>query len=336
MNGGDLWHLPRKERGRLLRRAVARGSGHEAYHGVADAGCFQLLARNVQQAVDFTLISRRVTELALIPGLIAMDNEQTARAVQEVHLPPPDLVRRFVGSPEESISTPTDAQKLLYGSKRRRVPRGYDLDRPTLAGGFQGGEAWGLGAAGHSPYFAEHLMSLLDQALTELGKSTGRAQELVSSYKVEDARLLLLAQGSAIETAEAMADWLRKEKKQKVGVVGVHCLRPFPAARFLELVRAKQAVAVLERLDAPLGAEAPLLREIRSATDRALENGRFGAQTHPDFPSWSDRESPRYHSVLYGLGGSPLRGADLALLCQELPSKGRSQIYLGVEFAPRR
>ncbi len=303
------------------RVAAGRGSGHEAYHAVSDAGCFQLFAANVQQAVDFALVARRVAELSLVPGIVAMDSEQTALAPQDVHLPPPDLARGLVGSPEDQIPAPTEAQKMLFGETRRRVPLGFDLDRPLMAGAVQGPEAYALGAAGQGPFFSSHLESLLGQAFEELAGQTGRRHELVASHHVEDARIVIVAQGAAVESAEAIADWLRKERKQKVGVLGIAGLRPFPGARVAELLRGKQAVAVLERLHTPLAGDPPLLRELRSAIDRAGENGRSGS------------ERPRFHSVLYGLGGHPLRGADLALLCSELETKGRSQIYLGVELA---
>jgi pyruvate-ferredoxin/flavodoxin oxidoreductase len=314
--------------------AAARGSGHEAYHDAAEAGCFQLFARNVQQAVDFTLIARRVAELGLTTGIVAVDSEQTALSVQDVHLPSPDLVRDFIGSAEDGIPSPTEAQKLLFGPTRRRVPRFHDLDRPLLTGGFQGPETWALGRTGQGLYFTGHVPDLLERTLSDLEKRTGRAQSLVSSYKTDDANVIWVAQGSVIETAEAMVDWLRKERKQKIGVLGVHCLRPFPAAKILEIIGGKQKVAVLERLDAPFGSEAPLIREIRSAAGRALENGRLGSSSHPGFPSWSGNLCPSFHSVLYGLGGQPARAADLALLASDLESKGRSLVYLGVEIAP--
>ena len=316
------------------KHAIPSGSGHDGYHMASETGCFQLFARNVQQAVDFTLVARRTAELGLVPGIVAMDSGETAIAAQEVHLPPPELVKSFLGSPSETMATPTEAQKLLFGDKRRRIPMGYDLDRPVLLGGFQGPEAFALGVAGQTPFFNEHLLELIEASMVEFEKRTGRKQDLVSSHHTQNADWILVAQGSAVETAEAVADWLRKERKKTVGVVGIQCLRPFPAARILELVKGAKRIAVLERVDSPPGTEPPLLRELRSAVGKAIENGRFGKDTHPYYPDWREADCPRFHSVLYGLGSHPLRGADLAELCSELESKGQSQVYLGVEFAP--
>ncbi len=314
--------------------AASRGSGHEAYHAVADHGGFQLFARNVQQAVDFALLAHRVAELALIPGLVTMDSEQTALSVQDVHLPPPGLVRELLGSPRDIITTPTNAQKLLFGPKRRRVPPTFDLDRPVLEGGFQNPESWALGLAGQTPFFHHHLLGFIEDGLKELGEKTGRRHGLVSSAGTKDASLVLVAQGSAVEVAEAFAAWALKERKQKIGVIGIQGFRPFPAAQALELLRGKRTVAVLERVGMPLGSETPLLKELRSAADRSLENGRYGAETHSGYPAWSDKDLPRFHSVSYGLGGHPLRVADLISLSTEIETKGRAQVYLGIDFAP--
>ena len=51
----------------------AAGSGHDAIHQFADAGCFVLFAHNVQQAIDFTFAARRVAEEALVPGIVVVD-----------------------------------------------------------------------------------------------------------------------------------------------------------------------------------------------------------------------------------------------------------------------
>ena len=73
--------------------------------------------------------------------------------------------------------------------------------------------------------------------------------------------------------------------------------------------------------------------ELRAALDRALENGRFGAEAHPDYPALQDKQRPRLLSVIYGLGGLPLRGADLIALCRKADGIRRPQVYLGIRFS---
>jgi pyruvate-ferredoxin/flavodoxin oxidoreductase len=316
----------------LPSHAATLGSGHEALHLAAESGCFVLVAATVQQAVDFTLIARRVAERTLVPGLVVCDGGETALGIQEVKLAPPELVREFLGSPDDEIPAPTSAQELVFGAARRRVPRWHDPDRPALLGGAESGTVWGLGSAAQRAYFESPLAACLNEACSRFEQLTGRSNPAVSAFQMQDSPLVLVAQGAAIETAQAVADGLRRTLK--VGVIGIHALRPFPGAEIARLLGQGQRVCVLERLDSPLASDPPLLREVRAALGRALDNGRYGATLHPGYPALSEGQMPRWLSVAYGLGGLPLRAADLVELCRKAGRIDRSRVYLGMNFAP--
>jgi pyruvate-ferredoxin/flavodoxin oxidoreductase len=317
----------------LAGHASAMGSGHEVLHISADSGCFMLFAANVQEAVDFTLIARRVAEQTLIPGLVVMDAEQTALAVQDVRLPDRKLVQRYLGGADDAVPAPTPAQKLLFGDRRRRVPSWYDPDRSVLLGGVQPTTGWGLGKAADHVFIAQHLDSALQQSFTQFAEYTGRQHQAVSAHRMDDASMVMVAQGAAVETAEAVADHLKSAHKLRLGVLGLRSLRPFPGARIAELLSGRQRVFVLERMDSPAAEAPPLMRELRAALARSLENSRPGAQIHPDYPALAEADRPRTQSVIYGLGGLPLRGADLIELCTGTDRTEQSIIYLGVPFS---
>ncbi len=312
----------------LSAHAGALGSGHKTYHTSSDLGCFVLQATTVQEAVDFSLIARRVAELTLIPGLVAMDNEQLA--IQEVCLPNPELVHKFLGDPNEKITSPTPAQQLLFGETRRRIPRWFDPDQPVMHGAIQGPDSWALGAVAKHPYFSHHLEAILEQSFELLSKYTGRQLAPISSYKTDDAKIVLIAQGSTIETLENVADYMRNQRKLKVGVLGIRSFRPFSGSKIAEKLRDKQLVAVLERVDTPLAEDPPLMRQVRAALERASENNRLGKNTYPNYPTI--KKLPRFRSVVYGLGGYPLRVSDLIELCETIDTKGQGRIFLGFEF----
>jgi len=316
----------------LSQQAATPGSGHEAVHLSADSGCFQLFAANVQEAVDFTLIARRVAERALLPGLVIMDGEQTALAAQEVRLPPPQLVERFLGGPRGLIPTPTPAQTLLFGDRRARVPRWHDPDRPVLLGAMQPPANWGIGKVSSRLFMDPGVERVLDESLAQFAEHTGRGHRRVSAHRMEDADLVLVAQGAAVETLEAAADRVRADTKLKVGVLGLRSIRPFPGSQIAAHLHGGQRVCVLERLDTPLANDPPLVRELRSALARAWEKGHSGAKIRVDHPAASSSRQPRLLSVIYGIGGLPLRGADLFRLCTEASGIDRSQVYLGVDL----
>lgn len=312
--------------------AHAIGSGHEAYTNAAGSGWLQLFAANAQEAVDLALIARRVAERALVPALVAMDAEQTATALQDVRLPDEGLVRSLLGEPSRAIAAPTDAQKLLYGDTRRALPRAFDLERPMLLSPLEGPEAWALGAAGARAFFDAHVPAVLADACEAFAAATGRRYAPLALHRTDDASIVLVAQGSTVETAIALADRERAEERRKIGVVGVRALRPLPGAALVSAVSGKAVVAVLERTGAGVADDAPLTTELRAALLRARENAEFGPGTHAGYPSLSGRELPRIVTVRYGAGGLALRASDLTALVKELAAgPQRTHVWLGLD-----
>ena len=293
----------------------APGTGHETVHLGADAGFCVLFAANVQEAVDFTYIGRRVAEETLVPVMVVMDGEQTALAAQDVRLLSPAQVSALLGAPDDAIDSPTEAQRLLFGDTRSRVPAWHDLDEPVLTGALFDARSFALGALARGPFFDSFVGESVDNALAEFARKTGRRHETVSRYRVDDAATVLVAQGSAVETARCAADFIRKHHKVKVGVLGIHALRPFPAEAIAAALEGRQRAFVLERVNTPLAGDPPLTREIRAS----LERSRSGPQQ-------------ACQSVVYGVGGLPLCVADLAELCTRENLPAAVTLFLGVSF----
>ena len=294
---------------------AALGSGHETVHLSADSGFFVLFAANVQEAVDFTFIARRVAEETLVPGLVVMDGEQTALATQDVRLLSPTQVSSFIGSAQDRIEAPTPAQQLLFGETRRRVPAWHDLDEPVLTGALYDKSSFAHGAFARRPFFDAFVAESLQSSFDRFAAKTGRQYEALSRYRTKDARLVLLAQGAAVETARAAADALRKQHKIKAGVLGVHALRPFPVNELATELDGRRTIIVLERTAAPLAGEPPLAREVRASLEQ-LE----------------DKHRPALTPAVYGLGGLPLRIADLVELGSRKDLAPRNLVYLGLAF----
>ena len=102
-------------------------AGHDDYHAIDDTGFFQLFAKNVQHVADLNIIAHRIAELALTPGVIAQDGFLTTHLIESLYLPERNLIRDFLGRPDDIIDTPTPAQKIIYGDQRRRIPEVLDV-----------------------------------------------------------------------------------------------------------------------------------------------------------------------------------------------------------------
>jgi len=322
----------------MTKHALNVHAGHDDYHAIDDTGFFQLFAKDAQEAADLNLIAHRIAEMALNPGVCAQDGFLTSHVIESLLLPERELVKEYLGDPSDLIESPTPAQRLVFGDKRRRIPEMIDHDSPAMIGVVQNQDSYAQGVASQRPFFFGHIAEIADRAMAEYAELTGRRYRRAMGYKTEDADVVLVGQGSVVGNAEEVADYLRATRDLKVGVVNATMFRPFPADVIAELLGGKRAVLVLERLDQPLAADPPLLREIRTALSKAVENHRVeaGKRPYPDVPALSPDQVPDFYSGCFGLGSRDLQPGDLVAAVENMlpgrPGGGRRQFYLGVEF----
>ncbi|MFQ5612539.1 MAG: 2-oxoacid:acceptor oxidoreductase family protein [Anaerolineae bacterium] len=328
----------------ITKQSLNVHAGHDDFHAVDDTGFFQVFGKNAQQAADLCLIAHRVAELSLTPGLNAMDGFLTSHVLETVWLPEPELVAEFLGSPDDIIDCPTPAQRMVYGPKRRRIPEAWDVDNPAQIGVVQNQDSYAQGVAAQRPFFFDHVKPLARQTMAEYYRLTGRRYDFIEGYRLADADYVIVGLGSMVENAEAVVDYLRQTRGLKVGVLGITWYRPFPGPEIAAALKGKKGVAVLERVDQPLAEDLPLLKEVRAAVDKALENGgakKLKTQNskfkipYPDYPifhRFSDR--PQFYSGSYGLGSRDLQPEQLVATFENMLPEGaqRRLFYLGFEF----
>jgi pyruvate-ferredoxin/flavodoxin oxidoreductase len=319
----------------MTKQGLNVHASHDDYHAVDDTGFFQLFAKNAQEAADLNLVSHRVAEFSLTPGICAQDGFLTSHVIETMRLPEPGLVREFLGDPADQIESPTPAQKLVFGERRRRIPRMFDYDDPTMLGVVQNQDSYAQGVAAQRPFYFDHVAELTDRAFEEYATLTGRQYARASGYRLEDAEYVIAGQGSLVWNAEAVVDHLRETRGLRVGVLNLTMFRPFPSDHVTRLLKGVKAVVVLERVDQPLAVDAPLLREIRAAVGKARENGRAGSDApHPGVALYQPEDVPDFYSGCFGLGSRDLQPGDLVAAVENMLEGGgqRRQFYLGVDF----
>ncbi len=320
----------------MTKHALNVHAGHDDYHAIDDTGFFQLFAKDAQEAADLNLIAHRVAELALTPGVLAQDGFLTSHVIESIRMPERDLVREFLGDPADLIDSPTPAQRWVFGDRRRRIPELFDLDYPAMVGVVQNQDAYQQGVAAQRPFYFDHVAEFTDRAMAEYAALTGRGYARVTGYRLEDAEWVLAGQGSVVANAEVVADHLRATRGLRVGVLNLTMFRPFPSDLITRLLQGKRGVAVLERVDQPLAVDQPLVREMRAAVGKALENGRAGKGPlpHPGVAAYGPADTPDFYSGTFGLGSRDLQPADLIAAVDNMLDGGRRrrQFYLGIEF----
>ncbi len=275
--------------------------GHDDVMGVADTGWGMLFARNAQEVADLALIARRAAEASETPFFVVQDGFLTTHTLETVFLPAPELMRKFVGPPADSLRN------------------FFDPQHPLLTGPVQNQDSYMKGKVAQR-YFYERVTPALHGAMKDYAWLTGRSYEFLRSYCMHDAEFALIGMGSMMETAEAVVDYFRG-RGLRVGVVSLTSFRPFPARELAAALKHCHAAAVIERLDVPLAESNPLTAELKAGLTDSL-NGVFDGHS-----GWF----PEIYSGVAGLGGRDVRPGHFVAAVENMLHSGRRFFVLGVK-----
>lgn len=239
---------------RALSAPINIHGDHSDSMMVRDSGALQLFAESAQEAYDLMLVAPRVAEHrdVLLPVLVCLDGFTITHSAEPVFLVPDQLVKDFVG--EYSIPDPLLA-----------------VHRPTTKGPFampdyffelRRGQVAGMEAALH----------VLPVVASELEALTSRPLPLIEGYRLDNARSVLIALGSAAGTAKEVVDELRSEG-QPVGLVKVISFRPFPSDLLRGTLAGIDRVGVVDRSLSP-GGHPALFAEVAATMAGAPVNLR--------------------------------------------------------------
>jgi pyruvate-ferredoxin/flavodoxin oxidoreductase len=286
----------------LTTQSLNVHAGHDDVMGVADAGWGILFARNAQGAGDLCLIARRAAEDSQTPFLNVQDGFLTTHTVEDVALPEPELMKQFVGKPED---------KLINL---------FDPHNPLQTGVVQNQDSYMKGKIAQRAY-TDRVPGAVQEAMDEFYRLTGRRYQKVETFRMDDAEYAIVGMGSMMETALATVDWIREQEGIKVGVVHVTCHRPFPGPQIVQALKGLRAFSVVERMDDPLAQSNPLTADIKAAFADAV----IDSEGYPQV----DRIPPVY-SGSAGLGSRDVRPGDFVSIARNMAREGRRYFSVGI------
>lgn len=229
----------------LQSQALATRTGHDDICSVDDCGWGIVFARDVQEVADLALICRSAAEYSETPFFVVQDAYATTHQIQDVLLPEPDLMRLFVGAPDEKLSNHFNPRRPAMISP---VQEEGDYSASRLAQrGFFGRAA-----------------AALQASIDEYARLTGRVVAGAEGYLLEDAEHVLLGCGSMMDDACRAVDGLRA-RGVLAGAVTLRTFRPFPAEALREMLANAITVSVIERTDMPLALANPLTLSVSAA-----------------------------------------------------------------------
>ena len=281
-------------------------AGHDDVMSVADCGWGVLFGRNAQEAGDLCLISRRAAEASCTPFFNVQDGFLTTHTVESVRLIEPELMKQFVGKPEDKL------MNLM------------DPANPVMSGTVQNQDSYMKGKIAQRWYY-DQVAPVLEEAFDEFYRHTGRRYDMVAPYRCDDAEYILVGIGCYMETAQTTIDYLREVKGIKAGCLNIYCFRPFPSRQIVEALKHCRAFAVLERMDDPLSTTGNhLTREIKAAFCDAA-TGQNGLEPIGQIPKI-------YHGT-GGLGSRDVRPGDINAIFDNMIHDGQDFFCVGVKHA---
>ena len=281
-------------------------AGHDDVMGVADCGWGMFFARNVQEAADLALISRRIAEESETPFFNVQDRFVTTHTIESLRLAEPELMKQFVGEP----------------SGEHRLRNLMDPAHPIMSGVVQNQDSYMKGKIAQR-YFYDRIPSIMRRIMEEFYSLTGRRYGTTDGYALEDAEYVIVGMGSLVETATATARYLRENEGLKVGTLHVTSFRPFPGPEIVAALKGAKAIAVVERMDNPTAQSNPLTAEIKAAFTDALSSV-------PKYPK-IDRV-PVIYSGSAGLGSRDIRPGDFTAVVSHMRAGKQPRFFvLGIE-----
>jgi pyruvate-ferredoxin/flavodoxin oxidoreductase len=250
-------------------RALAASSlnifgDHQDVMAARQTGCAMLVESSVQQVMDLSAVAHLVAIKSKVPFVNFFDGFRTSHEIQKIE-----------------VIDFADLGKILdWDAVKKFRHNALNPDHPVIRGTAQNPDIYFQEREAVNKYY-DALPELVEQAMADLAKITGREHHLFDYHGAKDADRLVIAMGSVCETTREAVDYLNANG-EKVGVLTVHLYRPFSIDHFFKYIPdTVTKIAVLDRTK-ELGALGdPLYLDVKAAfynTDKhpVIVGGRYG------------------------------------------------------------
>ncbi|MEW6007866.1 MAG: pyruvate ferredoxin oxidoreductase [bacterium] len=217
---------------------------HSDTMGARDSGWIQIYSENAQEAYDYLIQAVKIAEKARLPIMVTTDGFIISHGMEVLETLSDEEVKGFIGEykPEYSL---------------------LDTKKPIT-----------IGAIDFTDYYFEHKRQTIEamnkakdvirDVEKEFSEKFGREYSPVSSYRLDDSEIAVVAIGSTCGTIKYVVDELR-EKGIKAGLLKVSQFRPFPDSLIKEALSGTKVIAVMDRTTGLNASFAPLCLEVRSS-----------------------------------------------------------------------
>ena len=214
-----------------------------------DSGWIQAYAENAQEALDLALMSYYIAENKAVstPFMANLDGFVLTHTYEVVDVPSQEQADEFL--------PPYQTENKMDLSKPKNLAFSAGPDTNSI---FKYKEHIGILNAKEVIFEAEQKFENIFGR-----KYTG----LTENYQTEDADYILITLGSIAGLVREIVDKLR-EQGEKVGLLKIRYMRPFPNEEIAQAVKNAKSVSVLEK-DISFGNEGAVYTNVNSALQKA-------------------------------------------------------------------
>ncbi|HUT27971.1 MAG TPA: transketolase C-terminal domain-containing protein [Methanomassiliicoccales archaeon] len=232
-----------------VNRSLGAGSGiwveYNDSMAERDSGWMQAYAEDSQEVLDMVVQAYRIAEdpRVVLPFMICLDGFILSHTVERVEVPEQDEVDRFLPrfKPLNRLDPKDPMCMNIAVSPAHSMEMRYQLDRQM-----------------------DSARGVIGEIDAEFAKVFGRKYGgLIDTYRMEDAETALITLGTATSTARVAVDELRAEGN-KVGLIKLRFMRPFPHEEIREAVKGIKALGVFDR-SISVNRFGPVFTEVRNS-----------------------------------------------------------------------
>ena len=266
----------------LVNRALAAplnvNGDHSDLYLTSQTGWISIDACNPQEAYDLTLCAFRIGEHkdVRLPVIVNQDGFMTSHTAQNVHPLSDEKAGEFVGEFLEINS-------LL------------NFDKPVTHG-VQTESDWHMEHKAKQNDAMMKSVSIIEDVFKEFEKLTGRKYNMVESYKLEDAEIVIVCLGTTYETAQIAVDNMR-EAGIKAGLLMPRIFRPTQMEKIANMLQNAKAIVCMDR-SAPGGQTGQLFQDVSASLINT-------------------KARPLMSNLIYGLGGRDMTVLELEDIIKE-------------------
>ncbi|MBW2690100.1 MAG: pyruvate:ferredoxin (flavodoxin) oxidoreductase, partial [Deltaproteobacteria bacterium] len=248
----------------IAAQALSIFGDHSDVMTCTSTGWAFLCSNNVQEVMDFALISQAATLESRIPFLHYFDGFRTSSEVQKVHALSENDMRFMIDN------------ELTKAHRARAL----SPDHPVLRGTAQNPDVYFQGRETVNSYY-DKVAGILQAQFDKFAKQTGRQYNLFDYVGDPNAERVVVMMGSGCDTMHELVEHLVSQG-EKVGLIKVRFFLPFDIAAFAKVLPdTVRKIAVLDRTKEPGSIGEPLYHNVRTALGEAMSDGLTSFQGYP-------------------------------------------------------